>query len=130
MRLFLTSLFMILSFNVMASCADSDDQVSYRMCKFKTLEKLEEEVKAKQELLRTKIKEWDEHPDFRNKASELFEQAVKSFQSYLEKQCKFEWSAAAGGNGASSMLASCKTNFYKQYLSSLELQISRFESDY
>lgn len=121
---------MLLSFNVAASCADSVDEVSYRMCNLNTLEKIEEEVKAKQELLRSKIKKWDEHPEFRNKTSELFEQAAESFQSYLEKQCKYEWSAAAGGNGASSLSARCKTKLYREYLSSLELQTGWFTPEY
>jgi hypothetical protein len=127
MKLYLTSLLLFFTFNVSASCDDAIDQVGYRLCIAKKAESSEKEVKAKQAELLNKIKTWDQEPEFRNETIKLFDKAVKSFESYKQHQCDYEWSAAAGGNGGSSMAFSCIIKLNKDYLKSLESQLNWYE---
>lgn len=127
MKLFLASLLMFFSSHVSALCDDALDQVGYRVCISQEAENSAQEVKAKQEELLNKIKSWDQEPEFRNETVKLFKKAIKSFETYKEHQCRYEWSAAAGGNGASSMGAICTIELNNSYLKSLNLQLSWYE---
>ena len=128
MKLYLSLLLLLFAFNVSASCEEAIDQVGYRTCIAEKAESSQKEVKAKQEELLHKIKAWDEEPEFKNKTIEYFEKAVKSFEIYKQHQCDYEWSAAAGGNGGSSMAFRCIIKLNEDYLKSLESQLSWYKS--
>ncbi|WP_438464092.1 lysozyme inhibitor LprI family protein [Marinomonas sp. PE14-40] len=127
MKLFIASLLIFFTSYVSSSCDKAIDQVGFRACLSQKADNSAKEVRAKQEELLNKIKSWDQEPEFRNETIELFKKSVKSFDSYKERQCRYEWSAAAGGNGASSMGASCTIRLNKDYLNSLELQFKWYE---
>ena len=127
MKLLFASLLIFFSSHVSASCDDAIDQVGYRICISQKAENSAQEVKTKQEELLNKIMSWDQEPEFRDETIKLFKITIKSFETYKENQCRYEWSAAAGGNGASSMGAICTIRLNKDYLKSLKVQLSWYE---
>ena len=128
MKLLFASLLIFFSSHVSASCDEAIDQVGYRICISQKAENSAQEVKAKQDELLNKIKSWDQEQEFRDETIKLFKKAIKSFDTYKEHQCRYEWSAAAGGNGASSMGAICTIRLNNDYLKSLNVQLSWYEA--
>ncbi|MBQ4811455.1 DUF1311 domain-containing protein [Pseudoalteromonas luteoviolacea] len=121
-------LLILFTLDVNASCNDSVDQIGYRICIAQKAEATQKAVEKEQARLLNKIKSWEQEPEFRNETIKLFEKAVKSFESYKQHQCDYEWSAAAGGNGGSSMAASCMIKLNSQYLDFLKTQLGWYES--
>lgn len=123
------SLLLLLLFTIdaYALCDDAIDQIGYRICLSQKADSSQKEVEAKRTELLTKIKAWDQEPEFRDETVKLFEKAVKSFESYKQHQCDYEWSAAAGGNGGSSMAFHCVIKLNTEYLNLLNTQLDWYE---
>jgi hypothetical protein len=120
-------LLLLFTFDAYALCDDAIDQIGYRTCLAQKAESSQKEVEVKRIALLTKIKSWDQEPEFRGETIKLFEKAANSFESYKQHQCDYEWSAAAGGNGASSMAFHCVIKLNTEYLNSLETQLGWYE---
>ena len=128
MKLHLSLLLLLFTIDAHASCDDAIDQIGYRICLSQKAESSQKEVEAKQTELLAKIKTWDQEPEFRDETIKLFKKAAKSFESYKQHQCDYEWSAAAGGNGGSSMAFHCVIKLNTEYLNSLNTQLNWYEA--
>ena len=113
-----------------ASCERPLDHVEQRRCSKREAIRLSRDVRVAQQLIRTRIASWDEDPANKSRTLALFNKAATQFRSYQTRQCEFEASAAAGGNGASDIRLSCQITLYGAYLKSLQKQAAWFESQH
>jgi hypothetical protein len=127
MRMKLVVLIVVILFPGLAaaSCANPTDHVDERQCLKNEVSKLSREVLAAQQLVRTRIAAWDQELSYKSRTLTLFDKAAIQFHNFLARQCEFEASVAAGGNGASDMRHGCQIELYRSYLKSLQEQASR-----
>ena len=123
----LTALLLLLaSWPALATCQAAIDHVEERRCAEQTVAHLSQEIGDVQRLVRERILAWEEDPLCKERALDLFEAAAKQFEIYRKKQCEFEASAAAGGNGAGDMQLDCQARLGAAYLKALKAQAGWF----
>ena len=93
--------------DVVQGCESPEDQVTARICLEAEKEKAEQKLIELEKKMRATINAWDEEKSYRESALAKFESSVLTFREYVESACGFDESAAAGGNGASSMRSAC-----------------------
>jgi len=119
---------MLVSGLASASCKNPVDHVEQRQCSEREATRLSREVRAAQNVVRDKIATWEQEASYKATSLSLFNNAATQFKAYLARQCEFEASAAAGGNGTSDMRLECQIALYGAYLKSLQEQAAWFES--
>ena len=107
-----------------ASCEAPADHVEQRQCLGAAADRLTREIHQAQHLVRAGIAAWDVEPG--DKARSL--KSTRQFQIYKARQCEFEASSAAGGNGAGDMQLACGIRLMSAYLKDLEAQAALFPS--
>jgi uncharacterized protein YecT (DUF1311 family) len=89
-------------------CSKAEGHASQRECLEKRAERSSAQLEIAEQKIRQRFERWDANSEYRQRASQLFDEAEKQFGHSREAQCEFESSLSAGGNSASDRRLMCQ----------------------
>lgn len=101
-------------------CSVASSHVEERSCLESMFEETEKRLVKAEVRTAAKIVAWDEEPEYRNKSRKALSAANLAFRKYRASQCKYAWSLAAGGNGATDMRLSCAIELTESRIGQLD----------
>lgn len=90
------------------ACSKAEGHASQRECLEKRAERSSAQLEIAEQKIRQRFERWDANPEYRQRGSQLFDEAEKQFGQSREAQCEFESSLSGGGNSASDRRLMCQ----------------------
>lgn len=89
-------------------CQRHETHATYRACLERLASQADIDLVRQENVLRSKIGQWDETPDARRNSLQRFDLDAATYRRYRQSRCDYAASRAAGGNGAHDMRLSCR----------------------
>jgi len=101
-------------------CSKASSHVEQRSCLQAQFKEAEKRLTLVEQKTRAKIAAWDEDTGYRSASIKAFSASNSAFRNYRASQCDYEWSLAAGGNGATDIRLSCAIELTQSRVKLLE----------
>lgn len=101
-------------------CSNAISHVEQRSCLEAQFKEVEKRLVLAERSTMAKIAAWDEDTGYRLASSKALSASNSAFRKYRASQCEYEWSLAAGGNGATDMRLDCAIELTQSRIKLLE----------
>jgi len=101
-------------------CSNATSHVEQRSCLEAQFREAEKRLTLTEQSTMAKIAAWDEDTGYRSASKKALSASNSAFRKYRANQCEYEWSLAAGGNGATDMRLSCAIELTQSRIKLLE----------
>lgn len=89
-------------------CQRHETHAANRACLERLASQADIDLVRQENVLRSKIGQWDETPDAKRNTLQRFDLDAATYRRYRQSRCDYAASRAAGGNGAHDMRLSCR----------------------